>query len=97
MSKINVEEILQKHSLKLGCYLESYGIDHQLQEMLKAAIKEIVEQVVDRINSKIEFVKTTSEELNSKDYQPFITDEDGQLWTINKDSILKVKEEIVYE
>jgi hypothetical protein len=37
----------------------------------------------------ISFVKTNSEELNSKDYQPYITDEDGQLWTFNKQYLIE--------
>jgi hypothetical protein len=41
------------------------------------------------IIDNISFVKTNSEELNSKDYQPFITDEDGQPWTFNKQYLIE--------
>jgi hypothetical protein len=87
MSKINVEEILQKHSLKLGCYLESYGIDHQLQEMLKAAIKEIVEQVVDRCADNAKLLVQEKYYAHEFHYDSYL----------DKQSILKVKEEISYE
>lgn len=31
------------------------------------------------------FKKITSEELNSQEYKPFITDEDGNIWVIDKE------------
>lgn len=38
--------------------------------------------------SEIGFVKTSPEKLNSKEYQPFFTDEEGEIWTINKEHLL---------
>lgn len=49
--------------------------------------KRFLEDYTNRIINEIGFVKTTSKELNSKDYQPFITDEDNIIWTINKKHI----------
>ena len=46
-----------------------------------------LEQLISIIN-EIGFIKTTSKKLNDKDYQPFITDEDGEVWTINKEHLL---------
>lgn len=54
----------------------------------KQQFKQLLEEYTNRIVDDIGLVKTTSIELNSKDYQPFITDEDGELWTINKEHIL---------
>ncbi len=51
-------------------------------------LKQLLEEYTNRIVNEIGLVKTTSEELNAKDYQPFITDEDEQVWTINKEHIL---------
>jgi hypothetical protein len=42
----------------------------------------------------IGFVETTSEELNSDEYKPFITANDGTIWTINKQSITNIIEQI---
>jgi hypothetical protein len=47
--------------------------------------KEFLLSLIDEIG----LVKTTPNELNSKDYQPFITDEDGVVWTINKEHLLQ--------
>ena len=51
-------------------------------------LKQLLEDYTNRIVNEIGLVKTTSEELNAKDYQPFITDGDEQVWTINKEHIL---------
>jgi len=50
-------------------------------------LKQLLEEYTNRIVNEIGLVKTTSVELNAIDYQPFITDEDEQVWTINKKSI----------
>lgn len=42
-----------------------------------------VQAALEVAQNNIGLIKTTSEELNSKEYQPFITDEEGNLWTIN--------------
>lgn len=49
------------------------------------------------IINEIGFVKTTPDELNSKEYQPFITDEDEQVWTINKEHLLKYTQYLTKE
>ncbi len=50
-------------------------------------LKQLLEEYTNRIVNEIGLVKTTSVELNAIDYQPFSTDEDEQVWTINKKSI----------
>lgn len=41
----------------------------------------------------IGFIETTSEKLNSEEYKPFITADDGTVWTIDKQSILNTFKE----
>ena len=60
----------------------------QIKKWMEEYAKQLLEEYTNRIVNEIGLVKTTSEELNTKDYQPFITDEDEQVWTINKEHIL---------
>lgn len=55
----------------------------------------LTEEQINGIVNEIGLVKTTSKELNSKDYQPFITDESDQMWTINKEHLIEYLRSIV--
>lgn len=52
----------------------------------------LTEDEINAIINEIGFELTTSEELNSKEYQPFITADDGTIhgaiWTFNKEHLL---------
>ena len=48
----------------------------------------LTEDEINAIINEIGFVLTTSEELNSKEYQPFITADDETIWTFNKEHLL---------
>jgi hypothetical protein len=102
LSLLEVEESINGYSVEKSLN-ELYTKDENLFSMIDnmsykigfSAHKELVkdklftiEQVLSIIN-EIGFVKTTHEELNYKNYQPFITDEDGEFWTINKEHIQK--------
>lgn len=60
------------------------------REEFNTFLEEYGKELTNKLVNEIGFIQTTSEELNSKDYQPFITDEDGQVWSINKQSITEV-------
>jgi len=50
--------------------------------------KQVIEDIlIDKINL-LGFKKISSNELNSLKYQPFITDEDGNIWIINTDALI---------
>ena len=65
----------------------SYSIKHNIVPLSKSNKKHTGEDLISVIN-EIGFVKSSAAELNSKKYQPFITDENGEVWTINKEHIL---------
>jgi cytochrome c-type biogenesis protein CcmE len=80
---------------------ESFSVEYKLEEGSYAFVKQVegyfftpeelkqlLKEYTNKIVNEVGLVETTSEELNSKDYQPFITDEDDKLWTINKEHIL---------
>jgi hypothetical protein len=71
-------------------YYDQFGRKPTWDELfvIKEYAKQVLEEYTNRIVNEIGLVKTTSEELNAKDYQPFITDGDEQVWTINKEHIL---------
>lgn len=48
------------------------------------------EKQIKKVLNEISFIKTTMEELNNEEYQPFITDEDGNLWTFNKEHLINI-------
>lgn len=58
-----------------------YGAD--VEEAMIEFARLHVQAALEVAQNNIGLIKTTSEELNSKEYQPFITDEEGNLWTIN--------------
>ena len=80
--KINLEEILNKELNILSIRVE------QIEKLALKAMKESCKQVLELAAENVEFIKTTSEELNSKDYVPFITADDNTIWTFDKQSIL---------
>jgi len=48
----------------------------------------LTEDEINAIINEIGFELITSEELNSKEYQPFITADDGTIWTFNEQHLL---------
>lgn len=84
--KINLEDLLINHCnnnmlhwINEAEYRKSFLLD-----AMKGAIKQALELAAENVG----FIKTTSEELNSKDYVPFITADDNTIWTFDKQSIL---------
>ena len=84
--KINLEDLLINHCnnnmlhwINEAEYRKSFLLD-----AMKDAIKQALELAVENIG----FIETTTEELNSKDYMPFITADDNTIWTFDKQSIL---------
>lgn len=76
----NAQQLSQIHSLMYFAFKTAQSLNDK---------KWSDEDVINLINN-ISFVKTTSKKLNSNDYQPFITDEDGCVWTINKKYLLSI-------
>jgi hypothetical protein len=85
MSKINVEKILKKHGLEKPDE-NSKLVERIDYKLIKVAIKEIVKAVVDKC----------AEEATTKGYYTGINDE-PDYDIVDKESILKVKQEINYE
>lgn len=81
MSKINIEQIINKHTK----FTPISDTEYNSYVNYKAAIKEIVEAVVDKCAEK--FVINQLESWGHKTGET----------EIDKDSILKVKQEIDYE
>lgn len=94
--EVDLERLAEKHpdtimfhdtpDLRMQAYL-SFKVGFTTHKELN---KEKEFSKVDILNliNEIGFIKTTSKKLNSKDYQPFITDDDGQVWTINKEHLI---------
>jgi DNA-directed RNA polymerase subunit E'/Rpb7 len=78
-----IEEVASTIYQPIGMSCNEFAI-----KLAKEYAKQLLEDYTNRIVNEIGLVKTTSEELNAKDYQPFITDADEQIWTINKEHIL---------
>ena len=80
MSKINVSEILQSHGQRL------VNMYHN-REVLKLAIKEIINAVIDEC----------AEEAETKSQNEFSDDIGNyEIQVVDKESILKIKQEIDY-
>lgn len=77
------EELYEQISVKnKGLFVHS-GIEAMV-EFAKLHLKAQQEAIYKNIG----LIKTTAEKLNSEEYKPFVTDEDGQIWTISdKESI----------
>lgn len=78
MKEINLEEILN----------DCVFIDDIVKQQVIAAMKESCRQTLELSVENVGFIETTSEELNSQDYMPFITADDNTIWTFDKQSIL---------
>ena len=87
MKEINLEEIIKNH-----CYITQDGQKdvHSSITSVIEAIKDACKQVLELAAENIEFIETTPEEWNSKEYEPFITADDGTIWTFDKQSILDI-------
>jgi hypothetical protein len=70
-----------------GIVSDLFELKHDVIIFTLEELKELLEEYTNKIVNEVGLVETTSEELNSKDYQPFITDENDKLWTINKEHI----------
>lgn len=84
MSKIPTAEEFIKNKDKTSVWCNS---DEDMYQALREFAKLHLEAQREAIKENLGFLETTSEELNSKDYQPFITDDDGKVWIINNKSI----------
>lgn len=84
--KINLEEILKEN---LNLYIQYWLSKAEYRkEFIINAMKEAVKQALELAAENVEFIETTTEELNSKGYMPFITAVDRTMWTYDKQSIL---------
>jgi hypothetical protein len=85
-------DIWDKHDIKFRdmCEFSDYcvGFTDGFKKALELSGRFTEKDMLSLID-EIGLVKTTAKELNSKDYQPFVTDEDGQTWTINKEHLIK--------
>jgi hypothetical protein len=59
--------------------------EKSLDRIIKEDKKKYSEEDVLKSADNLGFKQITSEELNSLPYQPFITDEDGNIWVIDKE------------
>ena len=79
-----IEEVAHKYAREQPINKTSHimgfiaGAKHQSEKMFS------LEEVVKSFDN-LGFKKITYEQLNSLPYQPFITDEDGNIWVIDKD------------
>lgn len=93
VDKLATQHLIDKNCASLHTSWQGYNENTYKDGFNKAMElnKDKVFTLEDMLNliDNIGFVKTTSEELNSKDYQPFITDEDGEVWTFNKDELIQ--------
>lgn len=78
MKEINLEEILN----------DCVFVDDIVKQQVIAAMKESCRQTLELAVENVGFIETTSEELNSQDYIPFIKADDNTIWTFDKQSIL---------
>jgi uncharacterized protein (DUF433 family) len=62
-----------------------YAFDIALKIAKWQAERMYSEEEVIKSFDNLGFKQITSEELNAKEYQPFITDEDGNIWVIDKE------------
>ena len=89
--KINLEAILKSfltvEAMKLN------NPDYTFN-MVLSAMKEACRQTIELIPENVGFIETTTNELNSKDYMPFIIADDHTVWTYNKQSILNTINQI---
>lgn len=83
-TKINLEVILKQYSNI--CFDDYEGV--------MIAMKEACRQTLELVSVNIGFIETNSDKLNSEEYQPFITADDDTVWTINKQSILDLIDQI---
>jgi hypothetical protein len=58
-------------------------------------IKKVFEDYTTKLLDNIGFIKTTSEELNSQEYRPFITDDESNIWIIDKEGFKNKAKEIL--
>ena len=80
MKEINLEEIVRSSNV----IFKERGQYESVLELMREACRQTLELVPGNVG----FIETTSEELNSQDYMPFIKADDNTIWTFDKQSIL---------
>lgn len=82
MKEINLLSILEEK-----CSNKAFLTQNE-KEFVFYAMKEACRQTLELVAENVGFIETTSEELNSQDYMPFIKADDNTIWTFDKQSIL---------
>lgn len=62
-------------------------------EQLNQYIQAVIKQTLEAAAGNVGFIETTSEKLNSEEYKPFVTADDGTIWIVNKQSITNTLDE----
>lgn len=92
VQEANLEENYYLQDSNGEFYLEQKGYfftPEQLNEYIQNVIKQSLETAAENVG----FIETTSEKLNSEEYKPFVTADDGTIWIVNKQSITNTLDE----
>ena len=92
--KKTLKEVAKKYGQKVwGVYFNDIHPDIAINKTLgEISIDDFIAGAnwqKERILSNIEFKKITVEELNYQDYQPFITDDNGNIWVVDKEKLFR--------
>jgi len=82
---INLSDLLQHNLAIYGRIINCKDEDYQI---IINSMREACRQTLELAAENVGFIETTSEELNSQDYMPFIKADDNTIWTFDKQSIL---------
>lgn len=85
MKDIKVPTAEEFYKQTTGCVMNHRDIKIAMIEFAKLHVKAQREDILKNIG----FKETTSEILNSEEYKPFVTAEDGSLWIIDENLIKK--------